>query len=69
MLVAFVGIVLIMIGIGVIGESAAPLIIGIVLFLLGMMGSEAMSEHNRARMNYRRYWAYGEEPDWKRNRK
>ena len=62
------GIVLIIMGFngvdkcGVIG--VAVLVVGVIVTM-----AQAESEETRARINRRRYWAYGEEPDWKRRRR
>lgn len=62
------GIVLIILGFngvehcGVIG--VVVLFFGIVIGMISV-GHEEM----KARINRRRYWAYGEEPDWKRKRR
>ena len=67
-LIFLAGIVLTILGMngtehcGVIGVFA--LAFGLILIFIKVGDEEA-----RARINRRRYWAYGEEPDWKRNRR
>ena len=54
------------------GVSVIGLIAGILILLFGLLVISSSIEHNKARNNRRRYWAYGEEPDWvreKRNRR
>lgn len=40
-----------------------------VLTLISMEVSRDERAHYRARVNRDRYWAYGEEPDWKRKQR
>ena len=47
---------------GVVGSAMA--VIGFIVLVLS-----AGAERNKARNNMIRYWAYGEEPDWKRRRR
>ena len=44
-------------------------IICVVLMLISMEGSSDERAHYRARVNRDRYWAHGEEPDWKRQQR
>ena len=39
---------------------------GIVLMIFGILSSDMIFEERKARGNRRRYWAYGEPPDWVR---
>lgn len=63
MILAFIGGVLVVIGIGT--GNVPVIIVGAVLVVLGLLTIGAMDEHNRASNNRRRYWAYGDKPDWK----
>ena len=51
------------------GLSIIGLIAGILVLLFGLLVISATAEHDRARANRRRYWAYGEEPDWARQKR
>ena len=42
---------------------------GIVIMILGILSSDMIFEERKARGNRRRYWAYGEPPDWVRKDK
>lgn len=66
-MIALIGIVLIILGFNGVKHCG---VIGVVVLLVGIVVSMAKieSEETRARANRRRYWAYGEEPDWKRGR-
>ena len=50
------------------GYWVAAVICG-VLTLISMEVSRDERAHYRARVNRDRYWAYGEEPDWKRRKR
>ena len=50
------------------GYWVAAVICGILMFIsLGVSSDERA--HYRAQVNRDRYWAYGEEPDWKRRQR
>ena len=51
------------------GTGFAGYIVGGILVLIGVCTMSYHEEDVNARTNRRRYWAYGEEPDWKRNRR
>lgn len=70
MILMFVGIIVGVIGFTKIDDSGYGILIaGVVIFLLGLCMSSVHSEEVKARTNRRRYWAYGEEPDWKRRKR
>ena len=50
------------------GHWVAAVICG-VLTLISMEVSSDERAHYRAQVNRDRYWAYGEEPDWKRSQR
>ena len=65
MILAIVGVIIL---ISAMGEGNTPVIIvGAVLICLGLLISSVLREQNRAEGNRRRYWAYGERPEWKSN--
>ena len=67
-LLTLLGIVLIVIGFNGVDKCG---VIGVVVLFVGIIASMSRVEREdtRARANRRRYWAYGEEPDWKRRRR
>lgn len=70
MILMFVGIIVAVIGFTKIDDSGYGILIaGIVIFLLGLCVSSVHIEEVKARTNRRRYWAYGEEPDWVKERR
>lgn len=46
-------------------NQLGPALVGLVVLIFGLFWTSAVSEMNRARGNRRRYWAYGDDPDWK----
>ena len=66
MILAFIGALMFIFGAG--DGSVPAAVIGAILVLLGVLSMDAHEERTRARMNRERYWAYGEEPDWARER-
>ena len=56
MILAFVGSIITIIALG--EGNYGPMAIGIIMILLGIMGSNASNEAAKARANQRRYWAH-----------
>ena len=66
MILGFIGGVMCVIGLG--AGSVSTAVIGGILAVCGVMMINEDAERTRARINRQRYWAYGEEPDWARER-
>lgn len=65
MILAFIGGVMILFAVFNESLNWIVLVIGIVLVILGLLAIAAGDENSRSRANRTRYWAYGEQPDWK----
>ena len=69
MIITFIGFLLIVFAVvREEGVSVLGLIAGIAVLLFGLLVISSTAEHDRARSNRRRYWAYGEAPDWAREK-
>lgn len=67
MIISFIGVIIIIFSVAHDGDvNVVGLIVGIAILLFGLLVISATAENNRARNNRRRYWAYGEAPDWAR---
>lgn len=69
MILGMIGAVIILFSVMRTSVSIAGIIIGVVLLISGLLTIQYHDEKMRARRNVRRYWAYGEKPDWTRKRK
>lgn len=68
MILALVGAIIVVIGINSESMSLGAIVIGAALILFGLALSNVFSESLKARGNRRRYWAYGDNPDWTRRK-
>ena len=66
MILMFIGAIVGLFGFSFVSEgNYAVIIIGVVLFLMGICSSERHTARIKAEQNVTEYLAYGKEPDWK----
>lgn len=67
MILALIGSIILIISLG--EHNTGPAIVGGIMIVLGLLIFIGSCDDLKARTNRTRYWAYGEEPDWKRRRR
>ena len=71
MIIAFIGVILIIFSLVRDDGTVNWIMIAIGAFLVvcGILAIDVHTEEVRAKENRRRYWAYGERPDWDREKR
>ena len=68
MILALIGAFILVVSLADKAGSIGTVVIGLILIVVGISVSNIVTEEYKARGNRRRYWAYGEDPDWVRRR-